>query len=350
MRAKDEALFACDLYNARGREPYIDAFIVHMQLAWSNLLAAVFERDNAPADPEMDLEALSARYFGAGSDPIERNLRFFIGLRELIELRFSARVRRSLGQFVAGRAQSLIANFERVLVREFGANDSLAEDLRFPLYLAAFSPDAGEVMKTVRSHIPKAILRYVSGFDDALPRDTRDDQSYEFRALLVPVKSPQTDGGAAITFVDERTLTDEQRAVLDKVTVIVRDRLTEVVGAERFRVGQVVAQVRKVVPSFAIANHTDAWRYFKVRPKGGDPYPERTELRYCVYDVAFKAYTYTQAWVDKLIAELTAGDPHEVLARWQAASKLADLAGRNAMHLHREAHAGVVADQRDQVG
>jgi hypothetical protein len=46
-------------------------------------------------------------------------------------------------------------------------------------------------------------------------------------------------------------------------------------------------------------------------------------LRYCVYDVAFKAYTYTQAWVDRLIAELTTNDPHEVLARWQAVGKLA---------------------------
>lgn len=324
QRAKDEALFACDLYNARGREPYLDAFIVHMQLAWTNLLLATFERDDRSDVAETtDLAQLVRRYFADDTDPIARNLLFFIGLRERVELRFSARVRRSLGQFVAGRAQSLIANFERVLVKEFGQNNSLAGDLRFPLYLAAFSPDAGETMRTVRSHIPKAVLRYISGYDDSLPSQTRDDQAYEFRALLVPVKSPQTDADAAITFVDERTLTDEQRAVLDKVTVIVRDRLTEVVGAERFRVGQVVALVRTVVPSFTIANHTDAWRFFKVRPRGDDPYPERTELRYCVYDVAFKAYTYTQAWVDKLVAELTAGDPREVLARWQAASKLA---------------------------
>ncbi|MGA2395472.1 MAG: DUF3644 domain-containing protein [Candidatus Lustribacter sp.] len=323
QRAKDEALFACDLYNARGREPYLDAFIVHMQIAWTNLLLAISERDDrAGADEPPDLTQLAARYFTGDADPIARNLLFFIGLRERVELRFSARVRRSLGQFVAGRAQSLIANFERVLVKEFGQANSLANDLRFPLYLAAFSPEAGEAMKTVRSHVPKSILRYISGYDEALPTQTRDDQAYEFRALLVPVKSPQTDADAAITFVDERTLTDEQRAVLDKVTVIVRDRLTEVVGAERFRVGQVVALVRERVPAFTIAHHTDAWRYFKVRPKGGDPYPERTELRYCVYDVAFKAYTYTQAWVDRLIAELTTNDPQEVLARWQAASKL----------------------------
>ncbi len=134
--------------------------------------------------------------------------------------------------------------------------------------------------------------------------------------LLVPVLSSKTDADTAITFVDERTLTDEQRAALEKVTVIFRDRLTEVVGAERFRVGQVVALVRARVPSFSIAHHTDAWRYFKVRPRGGDPYPERTETRYCIYDVAFKAYTYTQAWVDRLIAELSVPDPAAVMAHW----------------------------------
>lgn len=319
-RAKDEALFAADLFNARGETPYLDAFIVHMEIAWTDLLAAVFERDNVPERKTWDLLQSANVYFSDAADPVKQNLLFFIGLREKIEQRFSAKVRRALGTHVAGRSQALIGNFEHVLVREFGAENSLAAELRFPLFLSSMTPEAAETVKSARRLIPKTLHNYIAEFDANLPRETRDDQAYEFRVLLVPVLSSKTDADTAITFVDERTLTDEQRAALEKVTVIFRDRLTEVVGAERFRVGQVVSLVRTRVPSFSIAHHTDAWRFFKVRPRGGDRYPERTETRYCIYDVAFKAYTYTQAWVDRLIAELSVPDPAAVLAHWYAAT------------------------------
>ena len=43
--SKQEALLAVDLYNQSRRERRLEAFVVHMHMAWLYLLQARFERD-----------------------------------------------------------------------------------------------------------------------------------------------------------------------------------------------------------------------------------------------------------------------------------------------------------------
>jgi hypothetical protein len=336
-RAKDEALFACDLYNERRREPNLEAFVVHMQIAWLNLLMAIFERDGIDyyyrngrrfvmVDGERktwDVTRSVNEYFRGENDPCRHNLLFFVGLRNKIEHRLTAKARRALGVLVAGRAQSFIANLERVLVKEFGAAHSLADELRFPIFLSSLTTDAVDALKAIRGALPHSVTRYISDYDRELTPETRDDQAYEFRVMLIPLKAPKTLADAAITYVDERNLTAEQRTELEKMTVIVRERFTEVAGSGRHVPSQVVQLVKVRVPGFLQHNHTDAWRFFNVRPMYKSTYPERTTAKYCVYDVAFRQYVYTDAWVEKLIGELTEGDPAAVMATWHNGAKTA---------------------------
>jgi len=51
--------------------------------------------------------------------------------------------------------------------------------------------------------------------------------------------------------------------------------------------------------------HTAAWHRHKVRPVVGSAKPDATDSRYCVYDTVHGDYLYTQAWIDRLVAELT---------------------------------------------
>jgi hypothetical protein len=331
-RAKDEALFACDLYNERRREPNLEAFVVHMQIAWLNLLTAIFERDGVDyyyrkgrrfvlVDGERkcwDVTKCIKTYIAAEGDPVRTNLLFFIGLRNKIEHRFNAKQRRALGLAVAGRAQSLIANFESALVTEFGQDESLADELRFPIFLSSLTSEALDAVKALRSALPRAVTQYITDYDRGLSAATLEDQAYEFRVLLIPMKAPKSKADASITFVDERNLTAEQRQELAKMTVIVRDRFTEVGGTGRHLAGQVVTQVKAVVPTFKPHNHTDAWRFYGVRPPSRSEFPERTTTKFCVYERAFKQYTYTDAWIAFLKNELAAEDPMDVLQRWHA--------------------------------
>jgi len=51
-------------------------------------------------------------------------------------------------------------------------------------------------------------------------------------------------------------------------------------------------------------HHAKACEFYKVRPKKGEPSPEKTKIEYCQYDDAHKDYVFTNQWVDFLTDEL----------------------------------------------
>jgi hypothetical protein len=61
---------------------------------------------------------------------------------------------------------------------------------------------------------------------------------------------------------------------------------------------------KKQVDRFNVSIHSACWRKYNVRPAGGNPNPEQTDYRYCIYDKMHNDYGYTQAWVDFLIEKL----------------------------------------------
>lgn len=54
-----------------------------------------------------------------------------------------------------------------------------------------------------------------------------------------------------------------------------------------------------------MSHHTSAWKHFKIRPQSGAKKPEQTITELCVYDSAHADYLYTDAWVSRLIKELS---------------------------------------------
>jgi hypothetical protein len=57
----------------------------------------------------------------------------------------------------------------------------------------------------------------------------------------------------------------------------------------------------------------------RVRPPGGSSDRAYTDTKYCVCDAVPKDYTYTDAWVEKLLRELGT-DPASTMAEWKASA------------------------------
>lgn len=104
--SKAEALLAVEFYNTTGERRSLEAFVVHMHLAWLYLLHAELLRDGtdfryweARADARRRLVRLDGEpktwelarcareRWNNDNDPVRRNLEFFIGLRNRIEHR-----------------------------------------------------------------------------------------------------------------------------------------------------------------------------------------------------------------------------------------------------------------------
>jgi hypothetical protein len=211
--SKKEALLAVDLYNRPGDDRRLEAFVVHMQIAWTYLLHAKFERDKTDywyRDPRTnrririegefktwELGRCIMQVFPNQEHPVRRNVEFFIGFRNKIEHRYET----LLESVVAGKCQSLIMNYERQLVDTFGAEEALADRLRFPVFLSSLSDEAVEALKETHKRLPKRLTQYVDEYDAMLADEVRSDYRYDFRVLLIPQTGPRTEADVAMRFV-----------------------------------------------------------------------------------------------------------------------------------------------------
>jgi hypothetical protein len=151
--AKDEALLACDLYNERRRKRNLEAFLVHMSMAWNNLLQAILtqqkvsffhKQQNGRFVRTRDGEKQSwstrdmLRHLTPGeNDPMRKNVEFFIGLRDKVEHRLTPEQQQALREIVAGKSQAYLRNFEALLVTHF-PDDSVASELHLPICPCSF--------------------------------------------------------------------------------------------------------------------------------------------------------------------------------------------------------------------
>nr|WP_176697666.1 DUF3644 domain-containing protein [Arthrobacter koreensis] len=247
------------------------------------------------------LHTLMNEYF-QNTDPRKANINFFVGLRNIIEHRYE----RNTAALVAGRTQAYLLNYERSLVDWFGQSEALGSELRFPLFLSSITEDAAQAVKTIRAQAPKGVLEWVQDFDAELEPQIAADQRFDFRIYLIPHKGPKTEADAVMTFVKPEELSPEQRAVMDQVQTIIREKHVPVADLGALRAGQVVEKVAAALGRpFTIHHHTQAWKYFRVRPPTNSTNKQNTKADFCRYNAAFEQYVYTEAWVTYLIRKLS---------------------------------------------
>jgi hypothetical protein len=317
--AKDEALLAVQAYNAPGQPRRLEAFYVHMHLAWHYLLHAKFRRDRIDyryrtddgklerigGEPrEWDLER-SIEEEWPSDHPIRRNLELSLALRNRIEHR-SANLD-AVVERTAGYSQAMLVNLETSIVDAFGAKESIADRLRFPVFVSSITVGRTGEPERPRKALPAGIDDLIAAFEADLDEGVTGDQRYELRIRLVPQLGPRAAADSAITFVREEDLTAEQREALATLgrtgTVIAHQELRAVVSHGLMKPGAAAAAIEARIPfKFgASSEFPRAWRALGVRPPAGGEHPERTDERYCTYDEPHRDYLYTQAFVDKVV-------------------------------------------------
>lgn len=314
--SKDEAVLAIDLYNRWGQQRHLEAFIVHMSLAWLRLFQAKVEHDSGDLYTRdsrgrrirgedgdwrtKPLAKLTSELFAA-NDPRRFSLEFFTGLRNKIEHRYE----KDIASLVAGKTQAHVLNYERTLVDWFGSKESVAQELRFPIFLSSITDDAVEAVKRVAARVPRRVRQWVYDFDANLDPAVSSDQAFDFRILLIPLTGTKTTADLAMTFVRLDDLDDEQRAVIDCAQTIIRDKQVPVANLDKYVATEVARAVaERLGHPFSVTEHTACWKHFGIRPPSGSPTPETTDAKYCVWDRIAKRHLYTNAWIKKLATDL----------------------------------------------
>lgn len=344
QESRRQACTAIDFYNRSGdKRSYLD-FVVHMHLAWQYLLQAECELQKqdyvyrnrqgyALKTKDGDKKTWNLQHclewrFLTDTDATRTNVEFFIGLRNKIEHRYQD----SLMIATAGQAHAYVINYETEMVAAFGAEHSLSDRLRFPVFVQSLSPTGVKEQLVLRRKLPKAVNGFITGFESKLDKQVRESDRYDYRVLLVPVKGPKSDADTAISFIKAEELTEERRAQMESEgkigTALLVEKERSVLHSDELAPAQVVQLLDDSSPfEIKMWNHNELVKRFKVKPMKGEP-AANTERRYCLYDKPWKKYVYTQAWVKKCAEVVATREAYQAAFGKEPKAKVVSLTAR----------------------
>jgi len=317
QEARRQACVAMDFYNRPGdRCSFLD-FVVHMHLAWQSLLHADlmkrkidiyyrqsngrFKRGKDGQPRTWELAHCLQNEFKE-NDPTRANVEFFVGLRNQIEHRFQT----ALMAVTAAHAHAYVINFERELIDRFGDGQSLAGELRFPLFVQSLTPGGLDEQRKIRRGLPARARTYITKFEAMLDSAVKDDERFVYRVLLTPIKGPKTEADMAYTFVRFDELTEEERLAMvgKEGSVVVAEKIHNYALKDELLPGAAAVAIEARIPfRFGVNDFTRLRQSHEIGPAKGK-LGKKTDTKYCVYVKATKQYLYTPAYIDFCVQQI----------------------------------------------
>jgi hypothetical protein len=324
--AIDAALLAVEVYNKPRTAFRSECFISMMIIAWTRLFHAYFnssigdkyyyKKKNSNRYERIDGEkrawelATCIPKYGQISEPVRKNLEFFIKLRNKIEHRHIDK--RQIDVLIFGECQALLYNFENTVVGLFGKEYALNESLVYSLQFSHLrTPQQRASSRVALSKDLQDIVSYIDRYRSALADDVFTSQEYSIKLLQIPKISNTNRSDFAVEFVRWDELSQEDREAYEKITTIIKDKKVTVEAANvgRLKPGDVVDRVREALPEigFSMHTHTCLHRLLKIRPPSNSDDPFETNTDFCHYDEAHGDYVYQDSWPEFIIAILQSG-------------------------------------------
>lgn len=337
--ARRQALVAIDFYNRPGDRRSFADFIVHIHLAWQNLIHAdrmrrkveiyyrendkrrTFRRNTDGSKKTWDLmQCLKSEF--TDTDPIRANVEFFVGLRNHVEHRFQD----SVLAVSAPEAHACIINFEAELVRRFGASETLGSELKFPVFVQSLSPTRYEEQRELRRGLPQAVSAYIAEYQSGLTEDVRRDERYAYRLLLLPMKGPKTEADLALNFVrqDELSEAELRDLVGQEGSVIVAEKYRDAAHGDEVLPSAAAAAVEAAIPfEFGVNDFTKVRKKWEIGPaRSGSKEQLPKSDGFCLYSPAFGQYLYRPVLVARMVAALETAEKYEELLERKPVLKL----------------------------
>ena len=293
VRAREAMLLAVSVFNSPVLSFKSELFCILSNIAWTYMFHEHYTRKNVKIVKDNGFSLALSEMISREDCPISSgtklNLEDMKTLRDKVEHSLLERSDQLWGNLF----QANCLNFDRVLCQLFGTKLSLQNELSFSLQ---FSKANLEQLKEIGKHdVPTGIAALNKEMLQNKTQDQLDDLDYQFSVIYSIVSASKSK--AHIQFANP-----ESEEGQDIANVLVKHKAGDDLYPHKATV--VANLVRTAIGKpFPVDANTQAWKKHNVRPAGGQPDPAKTNGIYCMYHKAHKDYTYSDAWVDLLVAE-----------------------------------------------
>ena len=302
VRAREAMILAVELFNTPRIAFKAGVFSMLSNVAWTYLLHQYYSSKGVQISTKegfsLSLSQMIARDDCPLSKGCKQNLAALKEIRDVVE-------HKTIGPFDRKWLplfQATCLNFERTLTEFFGPKLTLGHDLGFSLQFAKLTTE--EIATLQGFDVPEHIAALDANLAAKLQQLEADDLEYQFKVIYTLANASKAKAHFQFVLPDSAEGKEIQNVLvkykpLDDIYPLKPSEVSTLVSTKSGR-------------TFTSDKHQRAWKMFKVRPKNSAVDPAATDKNFCVYHAPYKSYTYSQAWVDFLIAKI-ADD-----AVWQA--------------------------------
>lgn len=292
VRAREAMILAVQVFNSPSVRFKTEVFTMLANVAWTYLMHEHYDRRSVRIVDRDGRSLLLSQMLDRHDCPLSKgmrdNLRGMKILRDDVEHKLLGRAdSRWLALF-----QACCLNFDKAMCELFGDQLTLSHDLAFALQFAKLNFE--QVTTLNRYEIPGEIDAVDARLREGMTNAQVADLEYQFR--VVYTLDAVTKSRAHFQFVQPDSAEGK-----DIRNVLVQHKLADHLYPHK--PGDVVRTVVAATgAAFTQHNHTQAWRKFAARPRNGATQPENTNRDFCVFHAAHGDYTFSDQWVQKLIA------------------------------------------------
>lgn len=313
VHARNSALAALRVWNDPTATFRTETFALLFATAWNGLALAILQQAgkewrvahsnggfvliNGRERAREILDVVSDALPGNGDRGIRENIRYWVELRNQVAHRHLP----ALDAVVIPYAQAGLLSFENVLVTQFGRDYQLGTSLSVPLQLSGFrDPGVLASLKELQASLPLDVQEFLSRIGSET-EELMSDPNYVLRVAFVPVLPNSGNNPDAVAyFVRPGEVSPEMEVAIEKYVV-----LQKIVRPERPNL--IATQVVNAVSArinyrFTVNMHTAATYSLGARFRDD---LDRCDPSYCEYVSSVKRHLYNQAWVDRLVRELS---------------------------------------------
>ncbi|UVO51349.1 DUF3644 domain-containing protein [Sphingomonas sp. SUN019] len=293
VRSREAMMLAVQVFNLPGLLFKTELFSMLANVAWTYLLHEFYDRKGVKLEDKTGNTLLLSQMLKRSDCPlakdIKKNLLAIKTIRDDVEHKILA----SLGRSFYPLFQANCLNFEEVICAFFGSRMSLGSTLSYALQFSKMSPD--QIAQLQKYDLNPEINAINEHIKEVSEQDGTEGMQFQFKVAYSFEKVSK--GDANIVFTNNNPGSDKKHEVV----------VQKVAADEQwpYKPMTVVKAVKMATGlAFSSHNHVQAWRKYGVRPKADSTDPSGCNKKFCTYHPAHGDYTYSQDWIDKLIAAI----------------------------------------------